>query len=43
MSRPTYENDGHLKDEEICNVTDFFISPLSPAVTGQVIYLGVVH
>ena len=32
-----------LKDEEICNVTDFFISPLSSAVTGQVIYLGVVH
>lgn len=32
-----------LRDEEICNVTDFFISPLSTAVTGQVIYLGVVH
>lgn len=32
-----------LKDEEICNVTDFFISPHSSAVTGQVIYLGVVQ
>lgn len=32
-----------LKDEEICNVTDFFISPNSSAVTGQVIYLGIVQ
>jgi 3-oxoacyl-[acyl-carrier protein] reductase len=31
-----------LKMEEICNVADFFISPLSSAVTGQVIYIGVV-
>jgi 3-oxoacyl-[acyl-carrier protein] reductase len=31
-----------LKMEEICNVADFFISPLSSVITGQVIYIGVV-
>lgn len=32
-----------LNNDEICHVTDFFISPLSGAVTGQVIYLGIVQ
>ena len=31
-----------IDKEEICHVTEFFISPLSSAITGQVIYLGVV-
>jgi 3-oxoacyl-[acyl-carrier protein] reductase len=32
-----------LEMEEICHVADFLISPLSSAITGQVIYLGVVN
>ena len=31
-----------LKMEEICHVADFFVSPLSSAITGQVVYLGLV-
>ena len=31
-----------LKMEELCHVADFFISPLSSAITGQVVYLGLV-
>jgi 3-oxoacyl-[acyl-carrier protein] reductase len=31
-----------IKMDEICHVADFFISPLSSAITGQVVFLGIV-
>jgi 3-oxoacyl-[acyl-carrier protein] reductase len=31
-----------IEMEEVCHVADFFISPMSGAITGQVVYLGLV-
>ena len=31
-----------LNMDEICHVADFFVSPLSSAITGQVVFLGIV-